>query len=343
MSERLSMVAGSLLALSCNPADGAVEGPLGVSEPPEVIASRVESAVLSMSTATLQIALPGEVTGSEDTLLAAALGGYVESVSVEVGDAVGRGQVLARVDTEIHGATAEQTAAQLDLVRGELHRITALEDLASDAAVHQLQTQVAVAEAAHRQALARLGRAKITAPFAGTVGAVAVAQGEVAPPGAPVIRLVSLDPVVVTVSVADSDIGAVTVGLPARVATASAGDVRAGRVSLVSPVADLRTRTFLAEIEVDNGDGRLLPGMIARVELEHETGSAIVIPQEWIVTRLDGYGVFTVNDGVAAWQPVELGEVGPAGPGSGGRSGQHRPSEPPGGRSHRRGEARAML
>ena len=65
----------------------------------------------------------------------------------------------------------------------------------------------------------------------------------------------------------------------------------------------------MAEVTVPNPDRALLPGMIARVELSHSVDEAIVIPQEWVVTRLDGYGVFVEEDGVARWRPVDLGTV----------------------------------
>ena len=306
-----AMLLASMLAMSgCDPAVGE-EQPAPELATPQAnpIAARVESAILHESTAMLSVSLPGEIVGSGDALLAAALGGYVESVAVEMGDVVQKGQELARIDAEIHAATVDQTEAQLALARGELERITALDDLASASAIQTLSTQVAVAEASVRQARARLARAVIRAPFAGTVGFVAVEQGEVANPGAPVVRLVSLDPVVVSVSVSDRDIGMVKQGMTARISTSAAGDLRDGVVSVVSPVADSRTRTFIAEIEVQNPDHRLLPGMIARVELARATEASIVLPQEWIVTRLDGYGVFVVSDGAAQWRSVVLGDV----------------------------------
>ena len=57
-------------------------------EPPAPGATRVEAAVVSASATALRVVLPGEVAGSRDALLAAALGGFVEAVMVEEGEAV---------------------------------------------------------------------------------------------------------------------------------------------------------------------------------------------------------------------------------------------------------------
>jgi multidrug efflux pump subunit AcrA (membrane-fusion protein) len=122
--------------------------------------------------------------------------------------------------------------------------------------------------------------------------------------------LVQTDPVKVTLSVADRDVVALEQGLAARVETPASGTLLSGTVSHVAPVADLSTRSFLVEVEVPNPDGLLLPGMIARVEVSRQLADDVVLlPQEWLVTKLDGYGVFVIEEEVARWRPLELGEV----------------------------------
>jgi membrane fusion protein (multidrug efflux system) len=150
----------------------------------------------------------------------------------------------------------------------------------------------------------------VTAPFSGVIGQVAIEAGEVVGPGSPVARLVQLDPIHVTVSVSDRDIGALRIGQRASVTTDAVATVFEGEVVAVDPAADLRTRTFMAEVAVPNPDGVLLPGMIAGVALSAElAGEGTVVPQDWIVTRLDGVGVFIVEDGVARWRAVQTGDV----------------------------------
>jgi membrane fusion protein, multidrug efflux system len=279
-------------------------------EVPQAPGTRVEVARIQPTKASLEVRLPGEVAGSRDSILGAANGGYVESLSVKRGQLVRRGQSIARIDTRTYAAQRDQAKAQRDLAASELKRLEAVTDLASASQLEGARTQLAVTKASLDLAETRLSRAYVTAPFSGVIGQTAVESGEVVGPGSPVARLVQLDPVHVTVSVSDRDIGALRIGQRASVSTDAVAKVFEGEVVAVDPAADLRTRTFMAEVAVANPDGVLLPGMIASVALSAELdGEGTVVPQDWIVTRLDGVGIFIVEDGVARWRPVETGDV----------------------------------
>lgn len=277
---------------------------------PDPDAIRVEVARLAPSRATLTLELPGEVRGAEDAVLSTSLGGLVEAVLVHEGEAVRQGQVLVRVDGEVYAAQHDQAVAQLEQAESDLRRTEGLGDLATDAERSVSRTQVKVAEANVRMAKANLDRAVIRAPFSGQVGQVGVERGELANPGTPLVRLVVLDPVEVSLSVSDRDVVALEPGLPARVRTQAVSAIRHGEVAEVSPVADLSTRSFVVKVRVPNPDKDLLPGMIATVEVDRVLDEeAIVIPQDWVVTKLDGYGVFVASGGAAHWRSITLGDI----------------------------------
>lgn len=300
-----------LCLLGCNLADAeqaaeAHQAPITAS----ATATRVEVATLTPSAARLEIALPGEVEGSRDALLAAALGGYVEAVAVEDGEEVREGQLLVRIDGELYAAQKDQAEARLALAEGELERLGQLGDLATAAQLQQARTQVKVAKAGLRQAQAQVDRALIRAPFAGTLGGLDVEEGEYAAPGTPILRLVKLDPVVVTLSVPDRDMVALEEGMAVVVSASSRSGLYEGTISHIGAAGDLQTRAFPVEVTVPNPGGELMPGMIARVAVASTVADhAIVIPQDWVVTRLEGQGVFVDEGGVAAWRPITLGRL----------------------------------
>jgi membrane fusion protein (multidrug efflux system) len=282
--------------------------------PPEIevpvdAAARVEIAVLGATSATIDLELPGEVIGSKDAMLASALGGYVERVSVEPGQAVSKGTHITSIDAEVYAAGFDQAKAQHALAASDLGRVEKLGDLASAQQLEQATTQVAMARASERQARARLARARITAPFKGIVADVFVDAGEVAGPGTPVARLVQLDPVTVVLSVPDRDVVSLSKGMGVRVTSAARSTLYEGVITHVAPAADVRTRAFPVEVEVANPEHTLLPGMIATVSVSNDVEAGTIIPQEWIITRRDGHGVFVDVDNVAVWTPIELGAV----------------------------------
>jgi membrane fusion protein (multidrug efflux system) len=273
-------------------------------------AIRVEVARLDQSSARISFRLPGEVEGAREAMLGAALGGFVERVFVREGEEVRRGQTLVRVDSQTHQARLDQALVAERNARRELDRARALGDALAPSQLEAAESLVLAAEAATRLARVGVTRSTITAPFSGVTVAVEVEQGEVAPPGAPLIRLVQLDPVKVTLTVSDRDVVALREGMEALVTTAARAEVFTGRIVRLALAADASSRAFEVEVEVPNAQGRLLPGMIANVEVREEAAtSELVVPQDWVVTKLDGLGVFIEDNGVARFRPVALGTV----------------------------------
>ena len=306
----------ALLGLSgCGQAAAEADPPSAQPEPdretPSASATRVETAEVRPSSAALQMRLPGEVEGSRDALLAASLGGYVENVHVAEGDEVRNGQVLVRVDAATHSARLQQARIEVESAERELARAQRLRDAISEQQREAAQHRLDAARAAQRTAQVQAGRAVIRAPFAGTVAQLDAERGEVVAPGAPVVRLVQLDPVHISLAVPDRDVTALRVDMPARIRTRAHGTAIEGRVARISPAADLQTRAFEVVVEADNVEGRLLPGMIAQVEIDAEaaTTEQIVLPQHVLVTRLENNGVFVVEDGIARWRVVEVANV----------------------------------
>lgn len=302
-----------LFAVACGDASASEETPPAarvVPETPSARAIRVETATVETSEAALRIRLPGEVEGSRDALLGAALGGFVEAVSVQEGDEVRANATLVRVDSASHAARVAQARVEVDAAERELARAERLQGTIADQQLDAARTRVDAAKAALQAAQIGVSRAVVRAPFAGVVAQIDVERGEIAAPGAPLVRVVQLDPVHVTLSVPDRDVVALRVGMTAQVRAGAEPTPREGRVVRISPAADLQTRAFSVDVEVPNADRKLLPGMIAQVEVTAEgAGRRVVLPSDVLVTRLGGNGVFVARDGVAVWRPLEIESV----------------------------------
>ena len=279
--------------------------------PPAVDSIRVEVAVLQRSKARLQLELPGEVEGSRDASLASPMGGYIERVLVSPGETVRRGQTLVAVDTTTQAARRAQARVEMEAAQREHERYKMLGDALPRAELDAAETRRKAAAAAIKTADVLVARSIVAAPFEGVVVTVDAEVGEVAAPGAPLVRVVKLDPVKVTVSLSERDVGALTEGMKATISTpARAGVLLEGRVTHIQRAADLKTRTFIADIEVENEGQRLLPGMIATVKLDASvTDTDLIIRQDWLVTRGDQVGVFVDEQGSAAWRSVKLGPI----------------------------------
>ena len=341
----LTLLAGATLGLGVMLGCGSAEAqkdkpqpePAAEGEAKSLSGHRVEVVVVEPSGRSLSLTVPGEVQGYRDAFLAAPLGGYIERVNVKEGDRVKTGEVLAHVDRTTHAVRQRRARLELESAKRELARTQTIASSIPRAELDAAQDRVDIAEATLQELRHNSNRALVVAPFAGVVIKVDAKVGEVAPPGAPLIRVVQLTPVNVSVALSDRDMGLAKVGAKATIYL----DARSGRfegtITSVSRAADLKTRSFEALIEVPNKDEVLLPGMIANVNLDSlvtevptqpsatpskqtkaqsakaltstNESRQLIISQDWLVTRRDGVGVFVEQQGKAQWRPVQLGDV----------------------------------
>jgi len=310
----LTLLLVTIVLSGCDTAEGQVRaqdaGTPSKRTAPAVKATRVEVAALTSTSASFEIYSPGEIEGAHDARLAAALGGYVERVLVSAGQSVRKGQVLARIDTGTYQNVLDQIAVQREQAERDVARARSLEGVITGAQIEAAETKLRLLEVNARAAQLKLSRSTIRAPFAGVVAQIAIEQGEVAAPGAPLVRLVQLDPVKVSITVSDRDVVSLREGMAALILTGASGTTVRGTISHIDPVADIRTRAFNVEIEAPNSDGALLPGMIANIRIAPPgVQDQLVLPQDWLITSVDEVGVFVDQGSVARWRPVELGEV----------------------------------
>ena len=272
--------------------------------------TRVEIAELETSQARLTMTLPGEVEGVKEALLSSSLGGYVEKVHVQEGDNVEAGQALADIDVRMHLIKKRMAKTEYSAATKEYNRLVKLGDLAVESQLSAAKARMDMAKLNVEQANLMLARSQLTAPFSGLIGQLNLEHGEVIGPGQPIIRLIQLDPVIVNLSVSDRDITNLKQGMKATVIADARLQPKEGTLRRILPAGDLKTRTFQVEIEIPNSDLSLLPGMIASSTVsEVLQENAIVIPQDYIVTQLDGLGVFVAEDGVAKWRPLQIASV----------------------------------
>lgn len=212
--------------------------------------------------------------------------GVLDAVLVDRGDPVKKGQLLALVrpsDLPDQLTAARSTLAQAQsastLARAELDRAQAL---APRAVVSQQELQQATSRAAQTQAAeeaaraqigvlaVRLGEMRIPSPLAGVVVQRRLDPGAlVGPPGGGVILTVArVDVLRVFISVNEREVAGLAVGQHAHVELdAFPGQSFKGHVVRLAPALDPATRTLDAEVQLDNREGRLRPGMYGRAAI----------------------------------------------------------------------------
>jgi len=268
--------------------------------------------------------LTGTLRGDRETDLAANANGRVLATSVERGEQIKPGQVLAKLDTRAAALSAADARAQVDSVRaqadqaqtecvryGQLKAKGAVSDLEYQQKIAQCRTlPLNVQAASARAALAaqNVGDGVIRAPFAGVVTERYVEVGQFVRQDSRVVTIVSVDPLRLQIAVPEAQVAAVKEGADVSFTVAAYGERRfEGKVRFVSGALRATTRDLIAEAIVPNPERLLLPGMFADVALTVGSQRLPSVAAS-AVTELDEQSrVFVVESGQLQERVVALG------------------------------------
>jgi RND family efflux transporter MFP subunit len=184
-----------------------------------------------------------------------------------------------------------------------------------DADVARLEAEAAIALARSREAeLAtaqqQLADTEVRAPAGTRTWSVARREGAIGAyvqTGAPLFRLVVVDPIRMRATVPERFGARVQLDQPVQVRIEGLDTPRTGKVRRISPTVDATSRTFAIEVELDNADRLLRPGAFARGTLTVGERTNIAFVPEDAVRSFAGIDrVFTVVDGKAKAHPVTI-------------------------------------
>ena len=211
----------------------------------------------------------------------------VLSVSVEEGQSVKAGQVLAVLEAVSQGAGAERADADVSKLRRDLTHTESLyqRGAVSTQELEEAKYQLQAALSSAKEARHSYGKTRITSPFDGVVAIRDVRVGEVAQAGTRAFQVVDLHNLQVVSQLPERDLRAVKVGQEATLISAyDESLVSSGVVSMISPVVDPTTGTFRVTVDVDDGQEALRPGQFVTIKLEVERHRNVpVVPKQALI------------------------------------------------------------
>jgi RND family efflux transporter MFP subunit len=282
----------------------------------------------------------GNVRSENQVPLYPEISGTVEEVFVRNGDYVEKGQRLVRLSTDvlqkqlqqaeagykINNAQLKQSKAQLAEVESQFKRTKQLEekDLTSAVEVDQIEAQLLSAEANVELAEARLeqaaslveerrdelNKAVIRAPITGTVGQRNAEVGMQANTNSQLFLIGDLTKLKVEIILTENMLNRIRVGQSARIMIENSNGQQVAinsKLSRISPFLNEITRSTEAEIDVDNVDGLLRPGMFVPVDIFFgESEQATLIPVSALYTDPTSgkQGVFVASSLGSEIEPV---------------------------------------
>jgi RND family efflux transporter MFP subunit len=277
-----------------------------------------------------EIAIPGDVQAFIDTPIYARTSGYLRKWYFDIGARVKKGDVLAEIETPEVDAQLRRALADLATARANLQlaQTTANRD-ESLLQSHSISTQErdnAVGShnankaivAAREAEVARLQELqsyeRVYAPFDGVItarntdfGAMIHADGS--GQAKELFHIAATDKLRVYFSVPELYASAARSGVSATLTVEEYPNrYFLGTLTRTSSAIDLTSRTLLAEVDIDNSEGALLPGAYAFVHLALPgQAGTVTIPANALLFRHEGLQVGVVRNGHASLVPVKIG------------------------------------
>ncbi len=268
----------------------------------------------------------GSLLPNEEVIISSEVDGILKNIRVDEGTPVAKGMVLALVnDTDYRlgaanaSAALKQAEANLANLKIEFKRKEALfkEELVTMQQFDDVSTRLTVAgQELDRAKVAlsltreKLGKATIASPIKGIVQEKKVTSGDFIRGGMPILTIVQIDPLKLSLTITEKDVGAIKTGQDVIFTVDSFPDREFnGKLSVIYPSLDERTRSLKAEATVTNPSLELKPGFFAKVKVY--TGSArqaVVIPATSILYEGTRVRVFLQEGGIARERFLKIGD-----------------------------------
>lgn len=305
----------------------------------------LETAPVTLHPLDVTIPLPGELQPYETVAVYPKVTGFVQSVNVDRGSKVRKGQILARlVAPEL---TSQQAAAQAKLQSEESRRIEAQAKTAADEATYQrlkaaaatpgvisdneldIARETAAADRARQQASLQnvdaaratlksieeiTGYLRIVAPFDGVITDRNIHPGALVGPGGgrsqtPMFNISQVRRLRLVVAVPEASVASISPGADISFTVAAyPSETFHGKLARLAESIEIKTRTMPVEIDVENADERLAPGMYPQVIWpERHPQPTLFVPASAVVRSMEDTFVIRVENGVTEWVSVKPG------------------------------------
>ena len=281
--------------------------PVSVREETKLVAVAVTTSTAETVTQFYQA--EGQALPDRETMMRSETSGDVAEVLVAKGQDVEAGAIIARFDPTANLADANRATQELARAQREFDNAEALLDrgVATADRVSQARATLAGAQSELTDVQQSADALTILAPFAGRVETLDIDEGEFVSAGMEVGRLVDITPLTVAIQVPQQSLNRLSVGQPATVRFIT-GEERQGTVTFVGTSAASETRTFLAEIEVNNDDRAIPAGISAEVIIPTGETIAHFLSASIVSLNTEGtLGVKTVDaNNVVAFYPIQV-------------------------------------
>ncbi len=308
----IALTGGAYHFLNNNPGLAATEPAAKAATLSSETGAKVEAEPVTVETVLNSIRAVGTLQPNEAVSVSPEIAGRVSRLPFDEGQSVAAGATLVELDSEILRAELDKANSALTLAEANRARALTLATRGTGTlrARDESLAAYSVAQADIALAKARLAKATIAAPFAGRVGIRSVSLGAYVNPGDRIVELADIDPIKVDFRVPALALPHLKVGQSIRVTVdALPGEEMHGEIYVIDPIVDANGRAIKMRARIANSEGRLSPGLFARVQIVIEKrDNALLVPESAVFADGESQYVYRVIDGRAVQTRIELGQ-----------------------------------
>ncbi|MBN1907311.1 MAG: efflux RND transporter periplasmic adaptor subunit [Deltaproteobacteria bacterium] len=258
-----------------------------------------------------RINLPAEIESFEDLWVKSEASGRVVSIPAEEGKYIEKGEVLVKLDDRDYQLRLDSIEASYELAVLDQKRISELAEkkIAAGTDLDKINAQLKSLKSQYDEAKLTLERTSIKAPISGRLNEIEATVGDWLGVDKPVAQILQIGNVKVTVGIPESDVAAVFDLSEADIKIEALDNMLVkGKKIFLSRNPGSMARLYNLELGVPNPDGRILPGMFARVEIvKKRFENAFVIPLYAVIAQGNDKFVYIEKNGVVEKRAIELG------------------------------------
>lgn len=268
--------------------------------------TRVSIREVSYTPQVRELSYSGTIEPDNTVQVGFAVPGVVNNIMVEEGQRISKGQVLATIDNSEYANALAIANAGLEQAEDMYQRLDGLYKKGSlpEKDYIDIKTKLAQAKANKSINAKRIKDSRLYAPMSGIITGKMIERGSAASPGVPAFTIVKTDEVYARISVPESEVGSMRVGMKADVFIPTLDRSLTGKISIINPQADPVSKTYSLKIKIANASGLLLPGMLTETKINTgKPSNVITVPASSIIRDPDGLTyVFVSNENKKAIQ-----------------------------------------
>lgn len=273
-------------------------------------AINVQAITLKFESVNNDISYTGTFEPNKETKVSAEIQGKINSVLVDLGSVVKKGQSLIQLDNSLLKLQLQTAEIQIEGLENDVKRYTILAKADAIQGVQLEKTTLALKSAKVQKAtlIEQINKTNIVAPFSGIVTAKLTEEGAFAAPGIPLLQITDISQLKFTVNVPEQELSQFETNQQyALSADAYPQTVLSGRVTMTGSKANMGN-SFPVQFSVNNtADLKIKSGMFGKVQLKNDKEEQhLIIPASAIIGTNIQPQVYLVNKGKAILQNITI-------------------------------------